>query len=151
MATHTGHTVAAHFLALALSQFLDLAHAPAGDLVGSINKVREVVGDALARPVVQNLAAHVFNARIALQMATDANRIPPLRVKFYGIDDGGFACTRNVAGCVSVAALASNAPMKKRKAGEVVECPRIFALHVAHVASHATTGHAKGRRQGRKL
>src|SRR4030095_14741408 len=99
---HTRHAVAADPFALAHPEFLHLADAAAHHAVVGVDEVGKIVSDAVTRLVVIHRAAGVFDSGVALQMATDANRVAPFGIEFDRVDHGSFAKSRDMRSSVSV-------------------------------------------------
>jgi hypothetical protein len=114
VAVHTRHTVTADDFAFTEAQFFNLADAAAPHVVAGVDEVGNVVCNPLAWLVVVNLPSSVLDSGIAFEVTTDANRIPPLRVKLDRIDYRSFPRTHEVGSGVAMTPLASDAPVKKR-------------------------------------
>src|SRR5260370_37887676 len=92
----------------------------------------------------------MFDSRVSLQMATDADRVPPFGVELERVDHGSFAGSRDMQRRVTMTALASDGPMEKRQTLKVIARTWVFPLHATHVTTHAPSRHRQRRWHGRE-
>jgi hypothetical protein len=109
--TGAGHPVPAHALARALSELLNLAYSACRQVSAGIDIEGEIVGNRIARMVVERGMPCPFYRNISFEMTTDANRIAVSGIQMCGIHDCCFAAAIHMVLRIPVASLAGDAGM----------------------------------------
>jgi hypothetical protein len=141
VAAGAGHSVSAPSLAGTLRELFHFAHTTAGYTIARVYIEGEIVGDTVARTVVQGRTPRPLDRSITFKMTTDAYRIPLIGLKVGRIDNGSFAASGRMRSSIAMAGLTGDASVLKRHTAKPIQSADVTALNPAHMTAQTTALH----------